>query len=107
MQALTQISHYWGVITVGWVPLASLAAASITAISAICLWYMTDTKSKAGLLTGQIAMQLLCAGCMLLATVCWVHPSKLDPKVRTSLVGTRKKLSVGSVGGRVRGRGSA
>lgn len=81
MQALTQVNRYWGIINVGWVPLASLGAASVAAIMGMFLWYMTDSKNKPGLLAGQISMQVLCAGCMLLALLCWLHPSKVDPQV--------------------------
>lgn len=81
VQALTQVNRYWGIINVGWVPLASLGAASIAAIMGMFLWYMTDSKNKPGLLAGQISMQVLCAACMLLAVLCWLHPSKVDPQV--------------------------
>jgi len=81
VQALTQVNRYWGIITVGWVPMASLGAATIIAVTAMCLWQFTDSKSKPGLLAGQIAMQLLWAGSMLLTMLCWLHPSKVDPQV--------------------------
>lgn len=84
MQALTQVNRYWGVITVGWVPIASLGAASIAAIVGLFLWYMTESRSKPGLLAGQLCMQVLSAGCMLLAMLCWLHPSKVDPQVSRS-----------------------
>lgn len=81
VQALTQVNRYWGIVNVGWVPVASLGAASVGAIMSLFLWYMTDTKSKPGLLAGQLCMQVLCAGCLLLALLCWLHPSKVDPQV--------------------------
>jgi hypothetical protein len=82
LQGLTSVNQYWGIITVSWVPGASMAAASLVAIAATVLWYMTDSKSKAGLLGGQLAVQLLCAGCTLLAVVCWAYPIRVDPQVR-------------------------
>lgn len=81
VQALTQVNHYWGVVTIGWVPIAGMATASIGAIMSIFLWYMTDSKSKPGLLGGQLCMQVLCIFCALLAMMCWAHPNKVDPHV--------------------------
>jgi hypothetical protein len=77
-----QVNRFWGIVTVGWMPIASLATASIGAVMSLFLWYMIDSKSKPGLLTGQICMHVLCIGCMMLAMLCWVYPSKVDPQVR-------------------------
>lgn len=85
--ALSQVNRYWGIITVGWVPFASLGAASVAAVCALSLWWLTESKHKAGLLAGQIGMQLLCAGCTLIAVLCWLYPSHVDPKVRSCCFG--------------------
>lgn len=81
VMAVTQVNRYWGIVTIGWAPFASIATTSATAIISLCLWHVTDTKSKPGLLLGQLGMQLLCAGCMLLATWCWLHTGRVDPQV--------------------------
>jgi hypothetical protein len=96
MQALTQVNRYLGVITIGWVPVASLGAASITLVMAMLLWHITDSKSKQGLLAGQVVMQVLCAGCSLLAMLCWLHPSKMDPRV--SVLGGKAAAALSCVG---------
>lgn len=85
LQGLMSINRFWGIITVGWVPGASLAAASLTTIAAIALWYATNSKGKAVLLGGQVALQLLCAATTLLALLCWVYPAQVDPQVGCSL----------------------
>jgi hypothetical protein len=78
---MLSVNQYWGIITVGWVPSASLAAAAMVATAAAALWYLTDTKSKAGLLGGQVAMQVLSTACSVLAVVCWAYPIRVDPHV--------------------------
>lgn len=94
VQALTQVNRYWGIITVGWVPIAALGLASAGALMSIFLWCMVDTKSKPGLLAGQLFMQVLCIGCALLAMLCWAHPSQVDPNLSSTLCkGTGPRVS--------------
>jgi uncharacterized SAM-binding protein YcdF (DUF218 family) len=54
LQAMLRINRFWGIIVFGWVPLASLVAAFITAIAGFVYWYFTDSKSKKGLLGAQV-----------------------------------------------------
>lgn len=54
LQAMLRINRFWGIIVFGWVPLASLVAAFVTIIAGVTYWYMTDSKSKKGLLGAQV-----------------------------------------------------
>jgi hypothetical protein len=54
LQAMLRINRFWGIIVFGWVPLVSLVTASTTVIAGFTYWYMTDSKSKKGLLGAQV-----------------------------------------------------
>ncbi|KAF6265355.1 hypothetical protein COO60DRAFT_1633780 [Scenedesmus sp. NREL 46B-D3] len=85
LQAMLHVNRFWGVIEFGWVPLVSLVTAFITAIAGFVYYYMTDSKSKKGLLGAQIAMHVLAGGCSLLAMLCWVYPSRIDSEEQITL----------------------
>eukprot|EP00879_Flechtneria_rotunda_P007516 GHRR01007885.1.p1 GENE.GHRR01007885.1~~GHRR01007885.1.p1 ORF type:complete len:262 (+),score=61.44 GHRR01007885.1:282-1067(+) len=81
LQAMLSINRFWGIITFGWIPAASLFAAIMVAAAAGTFMYLTDDRSKPWLLAVQIVVHVLCAGCTLLAMLCWVYPSHVDLKV--------------------------
>eukprot|EP00882_Tetradesmus_deserticola_P026829 GHRQ01029633.1.p1 GENE.GHRQ01029633.1~~GHRQ01029633.1.p1 ORF type:complete len:195 (-),score=16.98 GHRQ01029633.1:24-608(-) len=78
LQAMLRINRFWGIMVFGWVPLVSLVTAFVTAITGLVYWYMTDSKSKKGLLGSQVRVMCLAghgeASCMtahLQDTVTW------------------------------------
>lgn len=57
LQAMLAINRFLGIIVLGWMPAASLAAAVVAVAAAGTYWYMTDSKSKKGLLGAQVGGQ--------------------------------------------------
>lgn len=87
---MTSINRFWGIVSYGWVPVASLVVSAAILLLVGTFWYTMGSRSKKTILGFQIVLQLLYAVGIVLTILCYVYRSQID--VEVSMLSSRLQL---------------